>query len=153
VIIESTRFGLIEISDEQLLSFPDGLPGLPDLHRVAVLNAGVTDPLAGIPGADDLFWLQDADSPEVAFLVASPWTMFPDYEIDANLPGVDDPDSLVVMVILTVRETPSGLQVTANLRAPLLVDPLNRQGFQVILEDPRWLVRTPMRAEEAEVEA
>lgn len=151
MFIESTRFGLIEISDEQLLKFPEGVPGLPDLRRAAVLNAAAIDPLAGTPGADELFWLQDADDPQVAFLAVSPWVMFPEYEFDADFAGRGDQDSLVVLVILTVRETASGIAVTANLRAPLLVDTENQLVVQVILDDPRWMVRTPLQTAQVEV--
>lgn len=144
--VQTTRFGSIDVDDDELVVFDDGLPGFPGERRMALIGAG------GLPGATptdghhSLFWLQDADDPELAFLTIVPWTAYPDYDIEIDesaLDGASD-DDVSILTIVTVRREDGGVRLTTNLLAPIAIDVRRRIGHQVILNDPRWSITTPL---------
>ena len=144
--IETRRFGTIEVDDDEVFGVPHGIPGFPALQRVTLLGAGPTDP--GAPeGSEDhsLFWIQDLDDGDLAFLCVVPWIAFPDYDIDIDEKslGIDDEADVRVLSLLTTRREDGASTMTANLRAPLVVDVRQRRLQQVILSDSRWPIRAP----------
>ena len=70
--IQTTRFGLLSIEDERVMTFTRGLLGFPDHSRFALIQTG-----------DDnyFFWLQSVDDPNLAFVVTDPTIFFKDYEV------------------------------------------------------------------------
>jgi flagellar assembly factor FliW len=86
-----------------------------------------------------LWWLQSADDANLAFVVVNPLVIKPDYnpifsEADLEFLKIEKTEDIAFMAIVTVRADP--LRVTANLRAPILVNAANRTASQVILNDP-----------------
>lgn len=144
--IETRRFGTIEVDDDEVFGVPNGIPGFPALQRVTLLGAGPTDPDAP-EGSEDhsLFWIQDLDDGDLAFLCVVPWVAFPDYDIDIDEKslGIDDEADVRVLSLLTTRREDGTSTMTANLRAPLVVDVRQRRLQQVILSDSRWPIRAP----------
>ena len=61
---------------------------------------------------------------------------------DAALLGLDDPSEARELSILVVPENVRAM--TANLQAPLIVNPHRRLGKQVILTDERFPLRYPV---------
>ncbi len=141
---ETRRFGTIAIGDDEAFAVPNGIPGFPDLRRVALLGAG---PAPGANPGDEssLFWMQDIDDGDLAFMCLVPWEIFPDYEIDIDETslGIADEADVRVLSLVTVHRKDDVPQLTANLRAPLIVDVQNRRMQQVILADSRWPIRAP----------
>jgi flagellar assembly factor FliW len=72
-----------------------------------------------------------------------PFAPFPDYdfEIDEQGLGIEDPEDVTVLTIVTVRREGGVAEMSTNLRAPLIIDRLNRRLHQVILPDSTWPVR------------
>ncbi len=129
---ESPRFGPIEVEDDKIIRFPRGLPGFPDCTEFIVMDHDKETPLR---------WLQCVDRPEVAFLVIEPEQILPSYGLDIPEPVLaflgwqregGDLRDVVVFVMLTA----DGSNLTANLRAPLVVNVKNRRAHQLILDDP-----------------
>ncbi|MEM9746733.1 MAG: flagellar assembly protein FliW [Actinomycetota bacterium] len=159
--VETTRFGTIEARPEDLVVFPDGIPGFAGKREMLVMAGG---DLLGLENEADhptLFWLQDVVDPDLAFLTAVPWSAYPDYDIDADLDddvfGESEPDDICVLVIVTVRRDGEQALLTTNLRAPVVIDQNRRVGKQIILEEGDWPVRAPLAEtkpdESASVEA
>lgn len=123
VIFESVRFGTVEVADEEVIDFPDGLVGLGG-HRYTLLDRN--------PGTGFL-WLHCVDDAALALPVVPPQQFFADFSLtvtdeDHERLGLQDLASARVLV--TVRATPNPLDITANLRAPLVIH--EGRGFQVI---------------------
>ena len=141
---ETRRFGTIAIDDDDAFAVPNGIPGFPDLRRVALLGAG---PAPGVnPGEESsLYWMQDLDDGDLAFMCLVPWEVFPDYEIDSDEKslGIADEADVRVLSLVTVHRDADTPHLTANLRAPLVVDVHHRRMQQVILADSRWPIRAP----------
>src|SRR5581483_2332249 len=135
--IDSTRFGTIEIRDDAVLVFPDGLPGLPG-ERWALVAARDDSPF---------YWLHSVDHPDVAVPVTSPWLFFGDYEVripedEARRLGLDDPaDAYIVCV---VRAAEKVADFTVNLAGPLVVNAATRTGRQILNDAGGYSVRHPL---------
>ena len=83
-------------------------------------------------------WLQCVDAPELALPVINPFVVKEDYnpvvedEVLKVLGEVTD-ENLAVFIVLTV---PGDVKkMTANLRAPILVNSDTRKGCQIITEN------------------
>ena len=134
--IITSRFGEIDIDENKIIAFPMGIPGFSDLKRYVLIEY-----------KDPIKWLQAMDDPDVAFIVANPFAIFPDYSVDIQddmeaLLGISEPKDLVVLNILTVRD--SG--ITANLKGPLVMNSANFKAAQILLEDEKYSFRTPLPA-------
>ena len=146
--VETTRFGTLEIADDDLVVFEDGLPGFRGRRTMVLLGGGE------LPGADPvgdhhtLFWLQDVADPDLAFMTIVPWAAYPDYDIEIDPSEVDGAvvDDLCVLTIVTVRREHGGIQLTANLLAPVVIDTATKHGRQVILQNQDWPVQAPLAA-------
>jgi flagellar assembly factor FliW len=135
VNIESTRFGALEVPDESVLEFPNGLIGL----------GGTRYTLIAREESAPFLWLHSLDDPSLAIPVTNPWFFFSSYEVEvsdaeAERIGVSDPAQADVYV--TVRAGEAIEEFRANLRAPILVS--SGHGHQVINEFPGTSVRAPL---------
>jgi flagellar assembly factor FliW len=142
--LETRRFGTIAVDDDEIYAVPNGIPGFPDLRRVVLLGAG---PAPGVNPSEEssLYWMQDVDDPELAFMCLVPWEIFPDYDIDIDEKtlGIAEAGDVRILSLVTVRRDEETPHLTANLRAPLVVDVARRRMQQVILADSRWPIRAP----------
>jgi flagellar assembly factor FliW len=123
VTFQSIRFGSIEIPAEDVIEFPLGLIGLGGL-RYALIDRN--------PGTGFL-WLHCVDDEALALPVVNPEQFFSTFTLDIapedrERTGIQDTDGIEVYV--TVRATPNPLDITANLRAPLVIR--DGHGYQVI---------------------
>jgi flagellar assembly factor FliW len=135
VKFDSVRFGPVEVADEEVLEFPFGLVGLGG-SRYALLDRN--------PGSGFL-WLHCVDDAALALPVVSPAQFFDDFELqiapeDQERTGISDAGGARVLV--TVRATPDPLDITANLRAPLVI--LDGRGYQVINAVAEASLRAPL---------
>lgn len=135
VTFESVRFGTVEISDQEVIEFPRGLVGLGGLNYTL---------LDRNPGTD-FRWLHCVEDPALALPVVPPERFFPDFtlllsEEDRAEAGIEDLSQASVYV--TVRADPNPFEITANLRAPLVI--LAGRGFQLINMAPDAPLQAPL---------
>ena len=141
VTIESQALGRVTISEDQIITFASGLPGFPDEHRFALINDHLDPPL---------YCLQSVDNPEVAFVVTDPTALVPDYRPKNGASTLQElrasgPEDLKALVTLTI---PPGRprEITANLMSPLLINPEQGLGKQVVIEKPHYSHQHPILA-------
>jgi flagellar assembly factor FliW len=133
--ISTTRFGTVELEEDKLIHFPLGLLGFETKQRYFIIDSDEAAPMR---------WLQCADQPELAFLVVEPGLFFPDYSFDMS--GEDreilrlqkDAD-VVVACLVVIPDDP--MQMTINLMGPLVMNPEQRLGKQVVLHDGVYSAR------------
>jgi flagellar assembly factor FliW len=138
--IQSTRFGEIEVGDESLLTFPEGLIGLP----------GTRYALVAITDETPFMWLHSVDHPDVALPVTTPWLFFSGYEVrvpeeDARLLELASPADADIFCVVRAAEKLEGF--TINLAGPLIVHKTKRLGRQIINDTGGYPVRQPLFAE------
>jgi flagellar assembly factor FliW len=139
--IHTTRYGemeTIQVSTDTLIAFPEGLPGFERHMRFALIEDAKLAPFS---------WLQSLHDPLVGFLVIEPGLLVSDYEFDISDPDVElleltAPSDARVLSILVVPEDVRAM--TANLQAPLILNPQKRIAKQVILTDERFPLRYPV---------
>lgn len=137
MIIESKRIGRVEVNEDRVIRFEDGLVGFNDLKNFFLADdpADVTMPFK---------WLVSADNPELIFLVTDPGIFFKDYvfdlpEEDRRKLQVSTEDDVSVITILTVPT--EAKRMTANLRAPLVINWRTLSGRQVILKNSSYTTK------------
>jgi flagellar assembly factor FliW len=132
----NTRFGEVEYDPDNLLHFPAGLIGLPNLHHFIVMPNKKEGPL---------FWIQSIDDPDIAFVMTDPTNFFLDYQLAPeeserhNLKIAED-DEVFILSVVTV---PPDQRLTLNLAAPILYAPKTNRAMQVILENSPYSSKTP----------
>jgi flagellar assembly factor FliW len=137
VNIVTTRFGLIQVPESELIRIPDGLVGFRSFTQYVHLP----DPVVA-----GLSWLQSATAPELAFGLIPPPLAVSEYRIELR-PGdrtaleLDEERSALIYVILN-RGDGGGL--TVNLQGPLVFNPARRLGRQLVLTSSRFAVRYPL---------
>jgi flagellar assembly factor FliW len=139
----NTRFGEVQYDPSSVIHFPEGLVGLDQLKNFLVMPNEKKGPL---------FWIQSVDDPAFAFVVTDPTNFFLDYvvlpdEKERQKLGIDENGACFVLAIVTVTQDK---QITLNLSGPILYAPESRKGIQVVLEDPRYGIRTPLPKVEKE---
>lgn len=138
--LQSTRFGSIEVPEAVVVEFPEGLMGMHHLTRFAIVEPAVaTSPFRFMLSLDDA---------EVGFGIADPSRLFANYEVDYNAErevlGLEADEEAKLYVMLTIGENPT--RTTANLLAPLLLNPSTRLGRQLVLSDSRYSTKHPIIA-------
>lgn len=141
VTFESIRFGTVEIDEQDVIEFPFGLIGLGGL-RYTLLDRN--------PGSGFL-WLHAVDNPALALPVVSPFQFFSTFTLeiapeDRERTGIEDAAGATLYV--TVRATPNPADITANLRAPLLIR--DGLGYQVLNTHEDAPLQAPLFALAAE---
>jgi flagellar assembly factor FliW len=134
----TSRFGEVTYDEHDIVTFPEGLVGLPELKRFVLVRHR----------DDSQFrWLQSLDDGDVAFLVVDPSVYVHDYAPDMpshvqNFLSLDDETPVLVYTVCTI---PNGQPkaMTLNLAGPIVVNAASGQAMQVVLEDERYPVRFP----------
>jgi flagellar assembly factor FliW len=123
---ETSRFGTLEVDEDKILNFPDGLIGLPEIVNFVLIDHKDTP----------LKWLQSVDCPEIAFIVAAPEYIIDAYNVDIDSKvkkylQLDREEDLAILLTLRV----DGNDVIANSQGPILINADLRKGVQVVLEN------------------
>jgi flagellar assembly factor FliW len=151
MFVRTARLGpleTIEVPEDARLTFPAGLPGFEDYTAFALIEDEYYAPFS---------WLQALDDPYISFLVVPPACVVPEYELDI---ADEDCESLrldedVEPRLYCIVTVPGDVQaLTANLKAPVVINPARRRGKQIIRTDERYSLREPVMqgvAEEAGV--
>ncbi|MBN2803456.1 MAG: flagellar assembly protein FliW [Deltaproteobacteria bacterium] len=132
--VTTSRFGEIELQEENILTVPSGLIGFPEIKKVAILDHKPGSPFR---------WLQSIDQPDLAFVIVDPLLVAPLYPMDIVLDLFEEPgttlDNLAVACIATVPPNPE--PITVNLLAPVAFNADTRNGAQVVIPGGRYSSR------------
>lgn len=130
MIVKTAHFGDIDVNEEQILSFPDGLLGMEDLHRFIIAEDENTAPIS---------WLQSIDNGSIALPVVNVFDVEEEYILDVGDEDIErlqiaKPEEVVVLVVTTI---PKEVQkMTVNLAAPLVINTGSGLGRQVMASTP-----------------
>lgn len=134
-------FGEVEIADDKIITFENGIIGFPDLKHFTLLHDEEKGTGAGIR------FLQSIEEPAFAMPVMDPLLVKPDYD-----PQVDDEllasaghlttENILVLVTVTV---PSDLtKMCVNLQGPFVINVEERKACQIIVEGGQYPVKFPI---------
>jgi flagellar assembly factor FliW len=134
--IQSSRFGTIDVDDDRIMTFPNGLLGFPSYTRFALIQTGEEN---------YFFWLQSVDEPNLAFVVTDPAIFFKDYQVPVREETAQElqlADPACVQTFVICNKV--GDWLTGNLLGPIVVNAQNRLGQQVVLTEKKWTTRQPL---------
>ncbi|MEO4054175.1 flagellar assembly protein FliW [Solibacillus sp. CAU 1738] len=134
--IETKFLGEVEIMEEDIYSFKNGLLGFPDLMSFVVLPLDAELPLV---------LLQSTELSEIGFVVAFPFAFKKDYSFDLGEEDKEDlkiehEDDVLAYTIVTLQEKFE--DSTMNLLAPIVLNVKHKLGKQVVLQDN---IKYPLR--------
>jgi len=142
--ITSTRFGTLEIQEEQIIHIPSGIIGFPDYRRYILLEQKKGSPF---------IWLQSVDSGALAFVLIDPLLFKPDYRVEIGPEDAEDLDlkngasEAQIMAIVNISTRDKGgkpTEITANLLGPIVINLRKRLAKQVVLYDGQYSHRHPI---------
>jgi flagellar assembly factor FliW len=131
-----TRFGAIEFSDEDVVTFPEGIIGFADFTAFVLLSHKPDSPFR---------WLQSVEEAAVAFLIVDPSAYIENYE-----PEISNSDASGLKLreetprmLFSTASIPGGNaeEMTLNLAAPIVINLEARIGKQVVLEGDAYNIR------------
>lgn len=138
MVIKTSRFGLVELKSEDVLTFGEGLLGFQDLRQFVLLD----DP------NDDIFaWLQSCELPSVAFPVLEPELFGHKYNLTLNRTDLEylklqATQSPGFLNIITIPDDPT--QMTANIKAPIVINLEQKLARQCVLQDNNLAIKEPI---------
>ena len=128
--LETKHFGTIEVDEENIITFPDGIPGFEEETEFTIIQ----NPDENLP----FHWLQAVKKGELAFVIMNPFIFRPDYDI--HLPkgaleklNIEDKEQISLWTIVRVPEKVE--EMTANLSAPIVINNEEKLGKQVALDN------------------
>jgi flagellar assembly factor FliW len=127
--INTKYHGTMDIHNEEILLFTNGIPGFKDEKQFVLLP---------LPENDWFHVLQSTKTPELGFVVTDPFLFFTDYDFTldpSTVEQLEEPTekNIKVLSILTVREPLH--ETTTNLQAPIVINLANNKAKQIILND------------------
>lgn len=144
MIIQTSRFGSVQLASEDVIDFPEGILGFNDLRKFILLD----DP------NDEIFaWLQSCEVPQIAFPVLEPELFTSNYSVvltkhdleSLGLQAADAKESRTrSFSIITIPA--DATQMTANLKAPIVINIAKRCARQIVLQDNNLAIREPIFA-------
>lgn len=131
--IETVDFGEIEISEDKIIFFQEGIPGFEEEKEfVVILNEDKENPF---------HWLQSVRNPDLTFVIANPFEIFSDYDIllpetAINKLNIEKEEDTTIYSMIVIPEDMT--KITTNLLGPIVINVKKMLGKQVILDDKRY---------------
>ena len=141
MVVKTKIFGEIEVDESRFITFEDGILGFPDLKRFMLIHDEESS------GAQLISWMQSIDEPAFAMPVLDPLKVCSDYNPEVEdelLISLGDVQGEDILVLTTVTVPPEIEKMTANLRAPFIINANNLKACQIILEDEKYLIKYPI---------
>ena len=138
MLVKTKHFGDVELDDSKVIFFDNGILGFEDCKRYAILY----DEKDG--KRPEISWLQSLDEPALALPVISPFIVKPDYnpliedELIKHLGDLSD-DNIIVLVSVTVPDDVE--KISANLKAPFVINADLNRGAQIIVENSDYEIK------------
>ena len=127
--VNTLRFGDVEVAEEKVVHFADGIPAFEDEHEFVIVPYDEESPYV---------FLQSLTTPDLAFLMTVPFIFFPEYEFELDDENQDKleltrQEDMLIYTLITVNGG-KVQDMTANLMAPVVLNTANMQARQIVLD-------------------
>lgn len=135
VTLKTGRFGQLTLGDEEKIRIPQGMLGFPSLTEFCLVD----------PGDETLIlWLQSLQDPSLAFPLLEPKIFRPDYTARLSAAelrelSLENVNQSAVFSVLTISDDVT--QMTANLKAPLVINLKRQIAKQVVLQENEYSIK------------
>ncbi|WP_042222451.1 flagellar assembly protein FliW [Oceanobacillus manasiensis] len=136
--IPTKYLGEVEIDEQRLIHFASGIPGFIDEKHFILME------LADNPAFQIL---QSVETKDVAFVVTSPHTVYPDYTIkldDTIIESlqIESENDVLLFSIVTLKSPFQ--KSTLNLKSPLVINSRSKRGKQYIVAIDEYSTTAPI---------
>lgn len=139
--IQTKYFGEIELGDEKIITFDNGLMGFEEYKQYTILY-DIED------GEEPVIaWLQCTTEEGLALPVIHPTLIKEDYDPmveDELLKPLGELTEENLVIFLTVTVPSDVKKMSANLKAPIIINSDTRKGCQIIAENDDYPVKFSM---------
>lgn len=135
--------GTRHYKEEDIISFKGGIPGLENLRKFILFPAE----------ENELFYiLQSIENCDIGLVMVSPFNIVKDYEFELSDTSVkrllvDDRKDLIILNTVTLNSNVN--KITANLKAPFIINIKRKIGEQIILDNSDYKIKYPIFEEGA----
>ena len=138
MLIDTIRFGQVEIDEGKILHFSEGLPGLEEYNKFAILQFEESYPIV---------WLQSVVDGEVCLPVIDSFLAVSEYAFnlgdeDVKELKLEGPEDLHILSVLVIPDNIE--QMTVNMAAPIIINMRTGEARQIILSGGEYNVRHPI---------
>ena len=130
--VETRVFGEIDIEDEKIINFEDGIIGFPDLKKFTLIYDEEKE------NNSNIIWMQSLDEPAFAMPVMNPLLVKENYNPiveDELLKALGNLAEENTLVLVTVTVPQNIEKTSVNLKAPIVINAKEKKAVQVIVED------------------
>ena len=141
-MIFKTKLGEMDLSEKEIITFEEGIPGFDHLRKFAIVSVARTEPIK---------WLVSLEDKDVALPIIDPWIVRLDYHVDISEKDVQDlgieknEDVSVWCVVVIPKDKPD--DATINLLAPIVVNMKNGKAKQIIMETDEYTIKHRIKDE------
>ena len=141
MVINTRIFGEIEISEEKILHFENGIIGFPDLKRFTLIHDEEKGNKVGIR------FLQSIEEPDFAMPVMDPLMVKEDYDPEVNdelLASLGNLTEENILVLVTASIPSDLTKMSVNLQGPFVINVDECKACQIIVEGDKYPVKFPI---------
>lgn len=138
MLVKTKYFGEINLSEDKIITMERGMFGFEEYKKYTILYDSEKE------GRPNVSWFQSVEEPSLAFSVINPMAVMEDYNPiveDEILKGLGEitEENIVVLLPLTVPQEVTNM--TANLKAPIIINADTRKGAQVVVENEEYEIK------------
>ena len=136
-----TRFGKVTLQLAKALHFPKGILGMPEKKQFCINDF----PMERFKQFKLLQSVEDDDLAFITFPVGAvnEFIQRDDITEACQTLSINESD-LAVLLIVTVHRRVNSISLSANIRAPLLIDTANKVATQYVLPNNKYDIRHPL---------
>ncbi|NLK21792.1 MAG: flagellar assembly protein FliW [Epulopiscium sp.] len=141
--VKTKHFGEIEINQEKVINFKEGIPGFEE-HKQYLLITDEED------STSPFSWLQSLEDGDTAFVLINPFSFMPDYapNIDEDylktLGEIREGSYLIYAIVVIPQDITA---MTANLKAPIIINIETQKAMQAICQNEEYQIKHSIYAE------
>lgn len=135
---KSKYHGILEYNEKDIVTFENGVPGFEELKRFILVPHKENDVFSILHSLEEC---------EVGFIVISPFFIDDKYELNleesiAEKLKLSSSHNAKIVNTVTLHSDPK--KITVNLKAPIIINVENNLAHQVILNNDKYNIKTPL---------
>jgi len=134
--IATRQFGELEIVEDDIIEFYHGIPGFKELKNYVLINNDADDEVFS--------YLQSVENPEVSFILMYVNAVIPEYNPIVEKGYIEDLGAFKDedLLMYNIANIPDNIkEMTVNLRAPIIINPVTQRGKQVVANNEEYKVK------------
>ena len=134
--IKTKFFGEIDINDDKVINFENGLPGFENLKKFSFM----TDEDENSP----FCWLQSIEDIDIVFTLFNVFKFLPDYNPSVEIESLDKLGNTEEenLMIYCIAHIPNDIKnMTINLKAPVVINIDNNKANQFICNNEEYPIK------------